>query len=34
VLFFDKQGREQTNARVIGFVPAQGFVASLAAVGL
>jgi thiol:disulfide interchange protein DsbD len=34
VLFFDKQGREQANARVIGFVPAQGFVTSLAAVGL
>ena len=34
VLFFDKQGREQADARVIGFVPAQGFVASLATVGL
>jgi hypothetical protein len=34
VLFFDKQGREQTDARVVGFVPAQGFVASLGAVGL
>jgi thiol:disulfide interchange protein DsbD len=34
VLFFDKQGREQADARVVGFVPAQGFVASLGAVGL
>ena len=34
VLFFDKQGREQADARVIGFVPAQGFIASLKAVGL
>ena len=34
VLFFDKQGREQTDARVVGFVPAQGFVVSLGAVGL
>ena len=34
VLFFDKQGREHTDARVVGFVPAQGFVASLGAVGL
>jgi len=34
VLFFDKQGREQIDARVVGFVPAQGFVASLGAVGL
>lgn len=34
VLFFDKQGREQADARVIGFVPAQGFIASLATVGL
>jgi thiol:disulfide interchange protein DsbD len=34
VLFFDKQGREQADARVVGFVPALGFVASLGAVGL
>jgi thiol:disulfide interchange protein DsbD len=34
VLFFDKQGREQADARVVGFVPAQGFVTSLEAVGL
>ena len=34
VLFFDKQGREQADARVVGFVPARGFVASLGAVGL
>lgn len=34
VLFFDKQGLEQADARVIGFVPAQGFIASLKAVGL
>lgn len=34
VLFFDKQGREQVDARVIGFVPAQGFITSLATVGL
>lgn len=34
VLFFDKNGHEQADARVVGFVPAQGFVASLGAVGL
>jgi len=34
VLFFDKHGREQANARVVGFVPALGFIASLGAVGL
>lgn len=34
VLFFDKLGREQVNARVVGFVPAQEFAKSLAAVGL
>ena len=34
VLFFDKQGREQADARVVGFVPALGFVASLGSVGL
>jgi thiol:disulfide interchange protein DsbD len=34
VLFFDKQGLEQADARVIGFVPAQRFIASLKAVGL
>ncbi len=34
VLFFGKDGREQSDARVVGFVPAQGFVSSLGAVGL
>jgi thiol:disulfide interchange protein DsbD len=34
VLFFDKKGRELADARVVGFVPAQGFVTSLEAVGL
>ena len=34
ILFFDANGREQVDARVIGFVPPQGFAASLAVAGL
>ena len=34
ILFFDANGHEQVDARVIGFVPAQGFAASLAVAGL
>ncbi len=34
VLFFDAAGREQTEARVIGFMPPQRFAEALARVGL
>ena len=34
ILFFDANGQEQVDARVIGFVPPLGFAASLAVAGL
>jgi thiol:disulfide interchange protein DsbD len=34
ILFFDEQGRERTDARVIGFLPPQRFAASLTLAGL
>jgi thioredoxin:protein disulfide reductase len=34
ILFFDSQGHEQAEARVIGFLPPQRFAAALAAAGL
>jgi thiol:disulfide interchange protein DsbD len=34
ILFFDTKGNEHADARVIGFVPPQGFAASLAVAGL
>lgn len=34
ILFFNRQGREQAEARVVGFVPPEGFVSSLGAAGL
>ena len=34
ILFFDTQGNEHADARVIGFLPPQGFAASLAVAGL
>jgi thiol:disulfide interchange protein DsbD len=34
ILFFDPQGREQAQARVIGYVPPARFAESLALAGL